>query len=161
MQWMLQGWVRWEDNYPVEHRVGLLLEGFVPAARATLGYDDQEQWALDSKNKPRDPWQEVVYLPMITVNAEKVYTFTTTSDGGRRRAIVPLCREYGDHIRQHPDEVPIIGLGQDSYMHPDRSIGRVKHPVFPINKWVKADPYLAAVLTLTGKSLKLLPPEAA
>ena len=161
MHGMLQGWIRWEDSYPVEHRMGLLLEGFVPAARATLGYHDEAQWELDNKNQPRDPWQQGVYLPMITVNAEKVYTFTTTSDGGRRRAIAPLCKEYGARIRQHPDEVPIIGLDQDSYMHPDRTIGRVKHPVFTIKKWVKADPYLAAVLTLTGKSLKLLPPEAA
>src|SRR5262249_12075553 len=152
---MLSGWIRWEDSYPVEHVMGLLLEGYVPPARNTLGCTDQEQWEVDNNSgKPRDPWQESVYLPVISVNAETVYTFATSSDGGRRRAITPLCREYGNHIRQHPDELPIIGLEQDSYMHPNRSIGRVKYPLFPIKRWVKAEPYLAAVMSLTGKSLK-------
>jgi len=99
---------------------------------------------------------------VITINGETVYTFATSSDGGRRRAVAPLCREYGTHIRQHPDELPVIGLEQDSYQHPDRSIGRVKYPLFPVKRYVKADPYLAAVTTLTGKSLKLsLPGKAA
>jgi hypothetical protein len=152
------GWIRWEDNFSVEHRMGLLMEGFVPPALETLNHRDKAQWELDNSGKPRDPWQESAYLPVISVNAENIYTFATSSDGGRRRAIAPLCREYGAHIRQHPDELPVIGLEQDSYMHPDRSIGRVKYPLFPIKRWVKADAYLAAVSTLTGKTLKLLLP---
>jgi hypothetical protein len=158
---LLCGWIRWEDSFPAEHQMGLLMEGFVPPARATLGHHDEALWELDNTGKRRDPWQQGVYLPMVTVNGEVVYTFTTTSDGGRRRAIAPLCKEYGAHMREHPDELPVVGLGQDSYQHPDRSIGRVKYPLFPIKKWVKAEPYLAAVLTLTGKSLKLPPPKAA
>jgi hypothetical protein len=161
MPGLLCGWIHWQDNYPVEHRMGLLMEGYVVPTRETLGHLDQSQWETDSNGKPRDPWQQGVYLPMISVNGEVVYTFTTTSDGGRRRAIAPLCKEYGGHMREHPDELPVIGLEQDSYMHPDRSIGRVKIPLFPVKKWVKADPYLAAVMTLTGKSLKLLPAKAA
>jgi hypothetical protein len=158
---LLHGWIRWEDNFPVEHVMGLLMEGYVPPALETLGHRDKAQWELDNNGKPRDPWQESAYLPMISVNAENVYTFATSSDGGRRRAIAPLCREYGNHIRQHPDELPVIGLEQDSYQHTDRSIGRVKYPLFPVKRWVKADAYLAAVTTLTGKALKLLPGKAA
>src|SRR5262249_9508313 len=150
----------WEDGFVVEHRMGLMMEGFVPAARDTLGYLDKAQWEQDDKGDERDPWQENVYLPMISVNGEKVCTFVTSSDGGRRRAIAPLCKEYGNRIRQHPDELPVIGLEQDSYQHPDRKIGRVKFPLFPDKRWVKADVYLAAVLTLTGKTLKLLPGKA-
>jgi hypothetical protein len=161
MQGQLIGWIRWEDSYPVEHVMGLLLEGYVPPARNTLGHDDKTQWEQQDSGKPRDPWQEGVYLPMISLNGEVVYTFTTTTDGGRRRGITPLCREYGLHMREHPDELPVVGLEQDSYMHPDRSIGRVKFPLFPVKKWVKAAPYLAAVTTLTGKTMKLPPAQAA
>jgi hypothetical protein len=163
MPGLLHGYIRWEDSFPVEHVMGLLMEGFVPPARETLSHRDKATWPVDNNGEPRDPWQETNYLPVISVNAESVYTFVTATDGGRRRAIVPLCREYGQRIRQYPDELPVIGLEQDSYMHPNRTIGRVKHPLFPIHRWVKADPYLAAVLTLTGKSLKLLPtpPKAA
>ena len=155
MPGLLWGWIRWEDNFPVEHIMGLLMEGFTPPALETLSHRDKEKWELDNSGKPRDPWQESAYLPVISVNAETVYTFATSSDGGRRRAIAPLCREYGNRIRQCPDELPIIGLEQDSYQHSDRSIGRVKYPLFPVKRWVKAEPYLAAVTTLTGKALKL------
>ena len=161
MPGLLHGWVRWEDNLPVQHEMGLMMEGFVPVPRDELSHRDEAEWPVDDKGNSRDPWQESVYLPVITVNGDTVYTFVTSSDGGRRRAIAPLCREYGNHIRQHPDELPIIGLEQDSYQHPDRNIGRVKYPLFPVKKWVKADVYLAAVATLTGKSLKFLPGKAA
>jgi hypothetical protein len=161
MPGLLHGWIRWEDNLPVEHKMGLLMEGFVPPALETLDRRDKEKWELDNKGEPRDPWQDSAYLPVITVNGETVYTFATSSDGGRRRALAPLCREYGNRIRQYPDELPVIGLEQDSYLHPDRTIGRVKYPLFPVKRWVKAEPYLAAVTTLTGKSLKLLPGKAA
>jgi hypothetical protein len=161
MQGMLHGWIRWEDNYPVDHKMGPLLEGHVPDARDKLGYLDEAQWEVDGNGKVRDPWQLSVYPPVISINAETVYTFATNSDGGRRRAIGPLCKEYGARIRQYPDEVPIVKLDQDSYMHPDHRIGRVKYPLFPVQRWVKAEPYLAAVMTLTGKSLKLSPPAAA
>jgi hypothetical protein len=158
MPGLLQGWIRWEDNFPVEHVMGLLMEGFVPPALETLGHRDKAQWELDSNGKPRDPWQDSAYLPVMSTNAEHIYTFATSSDGGRRRAIAPLCRDYGNHIRLHPDELPVVGLEQDSYQHPDRSIGRVKYPLLPVKRYVKAEPYLAAVMTLTGRSLKLLPP---
>lgn len=153
---MVHGWVRWEDNYPVEHNMGMLMESFVPPTRETLSHNDQSKWETSDKGAPRDPWQQTVYLPMITINAETMYTFTTSSDGGRRHAITPLCREYGARIRQYPDEFPVVGLEQDSYLHPDRSIGRVKYPLLPPRRWVKAEPYLAAVTALTGRSLKLL-----
>jgi hypothetical protein len=99
---------------------------------------------------------------VITTNGETVYTFATSSDGGLRRALGPLCRDYGTHIRQHPNELPVIGLEQGSYQHSNPRIGRVKYPLFPVKRYVKADPYLAAVTALTGKSLKLsLPGRAA
>src|SRR5262245_8966622 len=161
MPGLMHGYIRWEGNAPVEHVMGLMMEGCVLPDRETLGHLEQEPWERDNNGKPRDPWTESFYLPMITVNGETVYTFATSSDGGRRRAIAPLCRDYGGHIRQHPDEVPIIGLEQDSYQHSDPRIGRVKYPLFPVKKYVKADAYLAAVTTITGKSLKLLPSKAA
>src|SRR5262249_2962217 len=89
------GWIRWEDNHPVEHVMGLLIEGFVPPERSTLGHLDKAMWELNKNNgEPRDPWQLGLYLPMVTVNGERVYTFSSTSDGGRRRCMAPLCREY-------------------------------------------------------------------
>jgi hypothetical protein len=154
---LVHGWIRWADNHPIEHVMGLLTEGFAPPSRDALGHLDKAMWELDAKGEPRDPWQQGLYLPMATANGERIFTFSTSSDGGRRRAVAPLCREYGQRIRQHPDEIPVVRLEQNSYQHSDRSIGRVKYPLFPVNRWVKAEPYLAAVATITGRSLSLLP----
>jgi hypothetical protein len=152
----VHGWVRWEDMRPAEQVMGLLIEGFVPPERSTLGHNDKSAWETDAAGKPRDPWQPTVYMPMVSIDGEAVFTFTTSSDGGRRHAIGPLCKEYGGHIRQHPDELPIVKLHQDSYAHSDRSIGRVKYPELPIIRWTKADKYLAAVANAAGRPLKLL-----
>jgi hypothetical protein len=154
---LVHGLIRWDANRPVEHAMGLLIEGFVPPNRDELGHHDKTQWELDSKGEPRDPWQPGLYLPMVTVNGETVYTFTSSSDGGRRRAVAPLCREYGQRIRQNPDEIPVVRLEQDSYVHSERSIGRVKYPLFPVARWVKAEPYIAAIAAITGRPAPLLP----
>jgi hypothetical protein len=152
---IVHGPQRWEDNRPVEQRMGPMIDGFVPPERSTLGYDDKSKWEV-SGGKPRDPWQVTIYLPMVTIDAATVYTFSTGTDGGRRHAIGPLCKDYGAHVRLHPDELPIIKLDQDSYEHTDRSIGRVKYPELPIMRWVKAEKYLAAVAKAAGRPTKLL-----
>jgi hypothetical protein len=103
------GWIRWQDNRPVEHAMGLLAESFVPPKRDELGHHDKTQWELDSKGEPRDPWQPGLYLPMITVNGETVYTFTSTSDGARRYAMAPLCREYGGTFASIRTRPPSLG----------------------------------------------------
>ncbi len=149
---MVHGAIRWEDNKPVEQIMGRLADGFVPPDRSKLSHRDEDAWEVDPNGKPRDPWQIGLYLPMVSIDGGQVYTFTTTSDGGRRRCVGPLCREYGNHLRMHPDELPIVRLGQDSYMHPDRSIGKVKFPVFTIDKWVKADSYIAALAAAAATS---------
>jgi hypothetical protein len=154
MPGLLVGWICF--GKPIEHVMGLLVNGFVPPDRSTLGRLDTSTWELDATGKPRDPWQEGFYLPMITENRETVFTFSSTSDGGRRHALAPLCREYGGHVRLHPDEIPVIGLGQGSYQHPDRAIGRVKFPEWPISRWVKAEPYIAAVRAITRRPLAQL-----
>jgi hypothetical protein len=154
---LIHGWIRWQDGRPAGHAMGLLVEGFDPPDRAALGHQEESQWELDGKGEPRDPWRPSIYLPMVTVDGKRVFTFTTDSDGGRRRGVAPLCREYGHHIRQHPSEIPVVRLEQDSYLHPNRNIGRVKFPIFPADRWVGAEPYIAAVVAITGRPVNLLP----
>ena len=152
---IVHGQVRWEDNRPVEQIMGPMVEGFVPPARSTLGYDDKTKWEV-SGGKPRDPWSPTIYLPMVSIDATRVFTFSTNTDGGKRHAIGPLCKDYGSHVRQHPDELPIVRLDQGSYEHTDRSIGRVKYPEMPWVRWVKAEKYLAAISKAAGRPVKLL-----
>jgi hypothetical protein len=88
---------------------------------------------------------------MVSLDGGTVYTFSSSSDGGRRRGIAPLCREYGHHIRQCTDELPVVGLDQSSYLHTDKSKGRIKYPLFPIKNMVKAAAYVNAVAAAAGR----------
>jgi hypothetical protein len=124
------GWVRWENNVPVDDdNMGLVAEGFVPVKRHELGDLDKELWETDGDGDPRDPWQFSNRLGLEDPESDEVYTFATSSKGGLT-AVGQLCKYYGHAMRHHPDQDPIIELGADSYRHRDKAVGRVKVPVF-------------------------------
>jgi hypothetical protein len=151
---LIHGWVRWEAAKPAEQIMGLLAEGYAPPPRGELGHLDEAEWERGEDGRVRDPWQPTVYLPLVSVDAENVYTFSTGSDGGRRLGVRPLCLAYGKRMRTHPDELPVVQLHQDSYPHKIKAYGRIKHPVFPIESWVKAETYVAAVARAAGRQIE-------
>ena len=129
------GYVYWQNNLPVEEWMGLLAEGFVPPKRSELGNLDKALWERDSKGQPRDPCQYTNHLILDEAESSELYTFATNSRGGTS-AMGELCKTYGKHIREHPDEDPVIELDVGSYQHPDKTIGRVKFPIFKVVGWV-------------------------
>jgi hypothetical protein len=141
MDSLLIGWVRWEDNVPVEQQMGLVMDNYQPANRKDLSHTDKALWDRDDKGKERDPWQFTNYLVLFDKqNPETVYTFATSSGGGRD-AIGELSKAYGKAMRQRPDQYPVIELGVGQYRHRDRTIGWVKYPTFRIVDWVDKGPY--------------------
>jgi hypothetical protein len=140
MNGLLIGWVRWQANAQIDQRMGLVVEGFKPARRDDLGDLNKENWERDSEKEHelRDPWQFTNHLPMDRLDDGKAFTFVTSSKGGLG-CIGELCKEYGKHVRQHPDEDPVIEIEVGSYLHRDRSRGRVKYPIFRVVGWVKDD----------------------
>jgi len=151
MDQLLIGWIRWEDQKPVEQRMGLLVDGYVPAKRDTLGFGyepgmksddpniDTTDWEVDpTSHQPRDPWQFSNYLVMKDVNEsdvdEGIYTFAASSAGGLN-AIGDLCKVYGGKMRQHPKEYPVVTLKVGSYMHSNKAFGRIKIPVLQVAGW--------------------------
>jgi hypothetical protein len=138
------GWVKWEDNKPVEQLMGLIVEGHVPLKRKDLGDTDESQWEVDMQGKPRDPWQFTNNLVLREVglasnDEDHMYTFATSSRGGIS-AIGELCKSFGKAMRQRPDEYPIIELATDSYVHPIKEYGRIKTPVMNVISWEKKEP---------------------
>lgn len=138
MDTLAVGWQRWENQRPVEHRMGLLVDGFVPPPREELGDTDEGLWDRDDNNEARDPWQYANYLQFVDPdNRDTVYTFTTSSKGGLG-AVAKLCREYGRATEKEgcEEQLPLVVLSTGSYAHRDRSLGRIKFPVFTIVGWV-------------------------
>jgi hypothetical protein len=131
------GWVFWEAGHPVDYEMGFLANGFVPKKRNELGDTDQTKWELDD-GEPKDPWQFSNSLVLVDVKTEALYTFSTSTKGGLG-AIGELSENYGKHIRQKPDEMPIIELGVSSYVHSNRKYGEIRIPILKRVDWIAID----------------------
>jgi hypothetical protein len=149
MDELMIGWQRWEDLKPVEQVMGRVVDGFQPPRRDTLGFDEQSKWEVDNQGRPRDPWQRTNMLLLVSPKNGDVYTFSASSVGGIN-AIGALTGIYGKTLRQRPDDFPIVALGSDSYMHKDKTYGRIYVPALPVKGWVAKAPALAAVEAETG-----------
>ncbi len=156
MDQLLVGWQRWEDARPAEQVMGPLVEGFKPPRRDELSFNDPEEWEIDeSSGKPRDPW---VYSHLLLMKEPgkrgQMFTFTTNSAGGKN-AMAKLSGEYGQQMREHPDEYPIVSLNVGSYMHSNPAYGRIKFPIFEIVGWAdKMEFEEAADAPVTGSRKK-------
>jgi hypothetical protein len=129
------GWQKWEDHKPVDDRLGRLVDHYTPPPRNTLGDTDQVNWEEGDDGKKKDPWQRVNQLPLIARQAKTIYTFVTSTRGGID-AVAALCEDYA--ARANPGRYPIVALGVDSYLHSNRSYGRVKIPTFEVIEYVDA-----------------------
>jgi hypothetical protein len=148
------GWQKWRDTAVVDHRMGAVVEGFRPCRRDELGDLDESKWESDGEGGVRDPWQLSNLIVMVEP-PNKLFTFTSSSRGGMS-AIGELCKEYGRRLRQFPEEVPIVELDVGSYLHRDRSLGRIKFPIFKVTGWTDQRPLMALLEAESGRTTELL-----
>lgn len=134
------GWIMWTEGRPTEVVMGRIDGSFKIPMRSELGYLNSVEWPrseLDSDyGKPRDPWQKTQAMPLVSEKGE-VYTFVTGSKGGES-ALKALAKTYGKRMRQHPDDIPVVTLGMDSYRHPNKQLGKIWTPQFNIVGWSAA-----------------------
>jgi hypothetical protein len=132
------GWQRWEDGKPVERRIGLVADRFVPPPRSELGDTDDQQWELQDDGTRRDPWQFQMTVPITRLNAGgETYNFTTGSKGGLA-CVSRLTRAYGRRMQDKKvPGLPIVELKADHYRH--RTYGKIFYPVMNIVGWTGAD----------------------
>jgi hypothetical protein len=140
MESLAVGWVRWKSNMPVEQRMGLVADGFIPVNRSDLGDADQSLWETNAEGRPRDPWQLTNHLIMFARDLE-VFTFVTSSRGGLD-AVGELSKTYGKQMHQRPNQFPLIELEVDSYPHRQKRFGRIKIPVFKVVGWTDKGPFV-------------------
>jgi hypothetical protein len=141
---MLQGWQRWEDNKPTDSVLGKVVDRFQVPLRSELPDQDRSLWDVDISGKERDPWAKTNLLLLKSSENGELYTFTTSSKGGLD-AMALLCKAYGQSMRAHPDEWPVIEIGSDSYAHPKKDLGRIKVPTFKIIAWTSKDVFLESL----------------
>lgn len=139
MNIMRHGWVHWVDNKPVDSDMGSMCLGFRPKKRPELGDMDSDMWPVDDTGTARDPWQETYHLPMMDADSNDVYTFVTSSEGGKN-ALKALSREYGPRIKKEPFSVPVVELSTEKYDHKVKTFGKIAVPVFKILGWTETIP---------------------
>jgi hypothetical protein len=156
------GYIRWQDNQPVEYAMGLVGNGFIPPKRSELGHHDQSQWEAFDDGRPRDPWQFANSLILVEPQTEELFTFSSSSKGGLG-AVGELAKTCGKHMRTNPGEEPLIALGVGSYQHNNRAYGEIRYPVLKVTGWVSLAelPALDAGLLSDSDQQALAPPKSA
>jgi hypothetical protein len=142
-----------EGSGVVDSDMGLLADGFKPRKRSELGDTDKGDWDTNDDGTPRDPWVLSSEMTMIREDDNKVFIFSTLSQGGNR-ALASLIGYYGDKLNETMTMYPVIELQSDSYQHANRKFGKVRYPVFEIHDWVDRAPY-DRLLGLSGPAKKL------
>jgi hypothetical protein len=57
MPTLIVGWQKWQNDRPVDNRMGPIVEGFQPPKRKDYGDNERDEWEKDATGQPRDPWQ--------------------------------------------------------------------------------------------------------
>jgi hypothetical protein len=145
MATLTTGWTKWTGGLPVDHRVGLVAEGYKTPGRHELGDEDSSKWEVDPKiGDLKDPWQRTASLVFADPDTREFFRFIASSKGSLD-AVAQLSREYDRETRKRSGVLPLISLEVDAYQHPDRTIGRVKYPVFARVDYVDAGPFNALI----------------
>jgi hypothetical protein len=131
MDELLVGWIRWDNSKPAEHRMGRVIDRFVPEPRSALGDNNAAAWETDPAGDARDPWQFCNYLVLKNCATGELFTLVASSRGSIN-AIGDLCRQYSRASKTHPDDYPVIALQSGVYAHRNKSYGRIKFPVLTV-----------------------------
>jgi hypothetical protein len=126
------GFIRFRgEGIQPEKILGLIYDGFRLPSRESLGDNDPSQWSTGLSGRPEDPWQSQVNLVLQNVQTGELFTFSTTSQTGRR-AVGNLLRHYNRMLRATPDDYPVVRLKSGGFNHKDTRVGWVHCPVFAV-----------------------------
>jgi hypothetical protein len=125
--------VRWANGKPdryVVHQAGVPFP-----EREELGDNDETKWEPGPDDKPRDPWQSTRFVHLTNPETANLYTFTTSSWGGRG-AVIDLSDAIVRYRHARPGACPVVVL-QSAPM--TTKFGKKWKPVFQIVDWVGGD----------------------
>jgi hypothetical protein len=92
------GWIKWQDGKPVDRKVGLVADKFVPPTKDQLPDRDETQWEVQDDGTRRDPWAFQMSVPLTRLDAGgETYCFATGSKGGLR-CLSALTRTFGKRV---------------------------------------------------------------
>jgi len=136
---MQVGWQKWMDSKPTEQRFQKITDpSFQHVSRKDLDAQDESEWEIGDDGKPRDPWSatSLVFLKNVGDYGEEATLYTLPANSkGLLKAVGELSKIYAAKVRQDPSVNPIVEVGSDSYMHPNKAYGRIKTPTLKVVDW--------------------------
>jgi hypothetical protein len=124
------GWVKFvKDGKPV-HEIGRIIDGYQRLPREALGDTDEEDWGVNSRGEPQDPWKEVTYLPMLCQEDDEPVVYGPTSPTARK-AVADFVAVYRRSDRA--GRFPVVLLEESSF--PNTFGGTTYKPQFQIVGW--------------------------
>ena len=138
------GWQKWEGGKIVDERFREWNSTQPPILRSDLGDLDEELWTED-----KDPWSFTLRAAFQDARNNQL-KFVTGSTGGLN-AIRRLLRDWRQQRSDHPNAVPVVELGSDSYVHKVHRT-EIITPKFTIVGWTTWDGDMPTV-SVTPKAL--------
>jgi hypothetical protein len=138
-------WQRWEGQKPAE--IIVRQPGGVLPYREDLSRRDESEWPIGLSGDKADPWQNSRAVYFAEPETAKIYTFLTSSWGGRS-AVSDLSGQIFRMRLARPGVTPIVEL--QAVEMPTR-FGVKSRPEFRVVEWVGGE----------EAPLVELPPEAA
>jgi hypothetical protein len=129
------GWTRWSDRKPVDQRLVRCAEYRMKEPREALGFTDKNQWEVNDRGVPQDPWQPSDRIVLRTMDRD-LLTFITGSVGGRN-AIAKLLGKVAKSPSAVSGKMPVVELQCGTYEHDD--YGTVNYPIFHVIDWAYWD----------------------
>jgi hypothetical protein len=123
-------WVHWSDDSRPDKYVFREPGGELPD-RNRLGDDDEDEWPVDPRGAPKDPWANTRFVYLADPETGELFTFTTSSIGGRR-CVADLAKEIVRYRAEHPGALPIVELSSTGMQ---TRYGQKSRPVLNIVDW--------------------------
>lgn len=143
MDLMAVGFIKWRGGRPVDQVLVRLGDGNPRPRREDLGDHNEDEWEIDLDGEPKNPWQAVNYLPLLD-DQGALCTFAVSGVSAIKEA-GRLSGAYASHRKTRPYDFPRIRLDVGSYVHRNRSIGRVKFPAINCIGWTPKIDFMKAL----------------
>jgi hypothetical protein len=118
------GWIRWRDKKPTHKYMGRKVDRWPLPKREQLPEKDVAY-------TEEDPWQETHTIVMRELATGSLFTYGTTSWGGKK-ALSKLLGVFRDHAKKHPGQMPVVYLGT---IEKDGEKGAYQAPTLEVCDW--------------------------
>jgi hypothetical protein len=120
------GWIRWHEKKPTHKFMGRKVDRWPLPKREQLP-------EADIAYTEEDGWQETHTIVMRELESGALFTYGTTSWGGKK-ALSKLLGTFKDNAKKHPGMMPVVYLGSVDRMGEK---GEYQAPTLEVCEWAE------------------------